>query len=247
MKEQLLEIKSIFKLFFSTLARLGQVRGSETVLALTQIGVESVPIIAISTAFAGMVVTNEMAYHMDLALHTVSMMPGFSGQFILRELGIAIPALLLVAKVGASITAEVSSMQVTEQIDALRLLGIDPVGYLVVPRFIASIIASICLTMIASFVTVGCAILIAVSKYGFSILEYINALRHFVGGKDLACALVKGAVYGAVIPIVSCSFGFNCKGGAEGVGNATTNSVVTSTTLIILFDFILTYAFTWIF
>jgi phospholipid/cholesterol/gamma-HCH transport system permease protein len=246
-KEQLNEIRNIFKLLLATLARLKMLRWSETLLALTQIGVESVPIIAISTAFAGMVVTNEMAYHMDLALHTVSMMPGFSGQFIMRELGIAIPALLLVAKVGASITAEVGSQQVTEQIDALRLLGIDPVGYIVVPRFVASIIASVCLTLIASFVTLGCAVLIAVSKYGFSTLEYINALRHFIGGKDLACALVKGAVYGAIIPIVSCSFGFNCKGGAEGVGNATTNSVVTSTTLIILFDFILTYAFTWIF
>ena len=80
-----------------------------------------------------MVVTNEIAYHMDLALHTVSMIPGFTGQFILRELGIAIPALLLVAKVGAAITAEVGSMKVTEQIDALKLLGIDPISYLVFP------------------------------------------------------------------------------------------------------------------
>jgi phospholipid/cholesterol/gamma-HCH transport system permease protein len=242
-------LRDIFMLLLKTLNRLltKPFRFQETLGWIVQIGIGSIPIIVVSTAFAGMVVTNEMAYHMDLALHTVSMMPGFSGQFILRELGIAIPALLLVAKVGASITAEVGSMKVTEQLDALKLLGIDVVDYLVVPRFVATIFASICMTLIASSVTLSCAILIAVMKYGFSTLEYINALRHFVGEKDLACALVKGAVYGAIIPIVSCTYGFRCKGGAEGVGTATTNSVVTSTTLIIIFDFVLTYIFTWIF
>ena len=109
----------------------------------------------ISTAFAGLVVTNEIAWHMDRALHTVAMIPGFTGQFILRELGIAIPALLLVAKVGASITAEVGSMKVTEQIDALKLLGIDPINYLVFPRFIASIFSGACLVLIAAGVTLG--------------------------------------------------------------------------------------------
>ena len=185
-----------------------------------------------------------MAFHMDMALHTVQMMPGFSAQFILRELGIVIPALLLVAKVGASITAEVGSMKVTEQIDALRLLGIDPVGYLVVPRFLASIVASVCLTLVAIAVTLTCAITIAVVRYNFTSLEYLNALRHFVGSKDLFCALVKGAIYGGVIPIISCTYGFRCEGGAEGVGAATTDSVVASTIAIIVLDFILTYLFT---
>jgi phospholipid/cholesterol/gamma-HCH transport system permease protein len=243
-------VADIFSLLMQTIGRLftsifqSRFRSSETALAIVQIGIGSLPIVVICTAFAGLVVTNEMAFHMDLALHTVQMMPGFSAQFILRELGIVIPALLLVAKVGASITAEVGTMKVTEQIDALRLLGIDPVGYLVVPRFIASIVASICLTLVAIAVTLVCAIMIAVIRYNFTTLEYLNAVRHFVGAKDVFCALIKGAVYGAIIPIISCTYGFRCEGGAEGVGTATTDSVVASTIAIILLDFILTYLFT---
>lgn len=240
-------VQDILGLFLQTFARLFRFecwRLNEICDGIVKIGIGSLPIIVISTAFAGLVVTNEIAWHMDRALHTVSMIPGFTGQFILRELGIAIPALLLVAKVGASITAEVGSMKVTEQIDALKLLGIDPINYLVFPRFIASIFSSACLVFISAGVTLACAVYVAVTHYGFGFQEYMNALRHFVGPKDLVCALVKGTVFGAVIPIVSCAYGFRCKGGAEGVGTATTNSVVTSTTLVISLDFVLTYVFT---
>jgi phospholipid/cholesterol/gamma-HCH transport system permease protein len=221
-------------------------RWKEITQAIAQIGVGSVPIICVSTAFAGLVITHEIAWHMDKALHTVSMIPGFTAQFILRELGIAIPALLLVSKVGAAITAEVGSMKITEQIDALRLLRIDPVGYLAFPRFLAAMLSGACLTLISTAVTMTCAVGVAVTRYNFSVLEYMNSLRHFVGTKDIVCALVKGTLYGGVIPIISCAYGFRCKGGAEGVGNATTHSVVASTIVVILLDFFLTYVFTWI-
>ena len=190
-REQYETIRDIFRLMGETLKRafVRPWRWQEIIQSIVQIGIGSIPIIAVSTAFAGMVVTNEIAYHMDLALHTVTMIPGFTGQFILRELGIAIPALLLVAKVGAAITAEVGSMKVTEQIDALKLLGIDPISYLVFPRFVASIISAACLTLTASAVTLGCAILIAIYRYNFLALEYINELRHFIGAKDIICAL----------------------------------------------------------
>ena len=219
-------------------------RWNEILTAMVQIGVGSVPIITVSTAFAGLVVTNEIAWHMNEALHTTDMIPGFTAQFIIRELGIAIPALLLVAKVGASITAEVGSMKVTEQIDALVLLGIDPIGYLLFPRFVASIVSIACLTLISIAVTLSCAILVAILRYHFSLLEYLNALNHFIGFKDLLCALIKGMIFGAVIPVISCAYGFKCAGGAEGVGTATTNSVVTSTITVIALDFLLTYLFT---
>jgi phospholipid/cholesterol/gamma-HCH transport system permease protein len=204
-------------------------------------GMGSLPIIVFSTAFAGLVVTTEIAWHMDDALHTITMVPGFTGQFIIRELGIAIPALLLVAKVGASITAEVGSMKVTEQIDALRLLKIDPVEYLVFPRWIGSMIAVSCLVFLSIFVTLSTAILVAVTRYGFGFQEYLNALRPFLETSDLAGALFKGVVFGSIIPVVGCTFGFRCQGGAEGVGEATTQSVVTSTVLVIFWDFLLTF------
>ncbi|MCM2279438.1 MAG: ABC transporter permease [Oligoflexia bacterium] len=246
LSEQARTLGEIGALFARTLTELGSVRhrGPEVAHAIVQIGIGSLPIIVLSTVFAGLVVTNEIAWHMDLALHTVSMIPGITGQFILRELGIAIPALLLVSKVGASITAEVGTMRVTEQIDALKLLGIDPVRYLVVPRFVASLLSSACLTLIAISVTLVCALSVAVLRYNFSGLEYLNALRQYIGFTDLLCALTKGVTFGAIIPIVSCAYGFRCQGGAEGVGSATTNSVVTSTIAVILLDFLLTYAFT---
>ena len=236
-------------LFFQTLRRTTQIqswRWHEISQFIVQNGLGSLPIIALSTAFAGIVITQQIAWHMDLALHDVSMIPGFTGQFIFRELGIAIPAMLLVAKAGASTTAEVGSMKVTEQIDALKLLGIDPINYLVFPRFIASMISGICLTIIAIFVTLFCSIAVSVSSYNYSVLEFLNALRHFVGIKDIFCALTKGTLFGSIIPIISCAYGFSCKGGAEGVGSATTNSVVTATLAVIILDFMITYIFTWI-
>ena len=221
----------------------GPYRSQEILQHMYLMGVGSLPIVAISTAFAGFIVTGEIAHHMDIALHTVEMIPGFSGQFVFRELGIAIPALLLVSKVGASTTAEVGTMKVTEQIDALKLLQIDPIEYLVYPRFIASIIVVACLTLISIFITLAAAITLAVVFYQFSLLEYLNALSKFLSNKDLLCALIKGATFGGIIPIISCYYGFQCKPGAEGVGSATTQSVVTSTIVIIITDFILTFAF----
>ncbi|MGK5082270.1 ABC transporter permease [Bdellovibrionota bacterium FG-1] len=249
-REQYLTICDIFALFAQVFVRVIDFRRwrlAEINDNIVKIGVASLPVIAVSTTFAGLVVTNEIAWHLEHALHTVSMIPGFTGQFILRELGIAIPSLLIVSKVGAAITAEVGSMKVTEQIDALKLLGIDPVDYLVFPKFVASIISCACLVMIASAVTLACAILVAITHYNFGFGEYMNALRHFVGVKDIACLLVKGVVFGAVIPVISCVYGFRCRGGAEGVGTATTNSVVSSTMAVITLDFILTFVFTRVF
>jgi phospholipid/cholesterol/gamma-HCH transport system permease protein len=135
-------------------------------------------------------------------------------------------------------------MKITEQIDALKLLGINPVHYLVVPRFVASIFATISLTLIAVSVTLTCATWVAASKFGFGLEEYLNTLRHFVGAKDILCAVIKGAVFGAVTPIIACRYGFACEAGAEGVGTATTNAVVSATIAVIVLDFLLTYLFT---
>ena len=218
-------------------------RWKEIFQAIAQIGIGSLPIITVATAFAGLVVTGEIGFHMDLALSNTSMIPGFTGRFIMRELAITIPALLVVAKVGASMTAEVGSMKITEQIDALKLLRIDPVAYLVFPRWIASIFSLMCLTLFAIMITIFFAAVVAVSRYHFNPVEYLNNLRHFVGPVELIYAVVKSAVFGSVIPIVSCAYGFTCRGGAQGVGLATTNAVVTSTLFIIALDFVITYLF----
>ena len=249
LKSQTESAREIFLLFGATFRELFRTpwRWHDIFSQIVAIGVNSLPIIIVATAFAGLVMTNEIAWHMDQALHTVQMIPGFTSQFILRELGISIPALLLVSKVGASITAEVGTMKITDQIDALKLLGIQPMRYLVFPRFIACIVANTCLTLLASAVTLFFAMWIAVARYNFSFLEYLNAAGHFLTYKDITCALVKGSIFGGVVPIISCGYGFTCQGGAQGVGSATTNSVVTSTITVIFLDFILTFLFTQVF
>jgi phospholipid/cholesterol/gamma-HCH transport system permease protein len=221
----------------------GKIRTNEVMGHIVRSGVESLPMILFATAFSGVVVTSEMAYHMDLALQTVEMIPGFSGQFIFREVGIAIPAMLLVAKVGAATTAEVGTMRVTEQIDALRLLRIDPVEYLVAPRLAASLVVYPALTFLAILVTLVCAVGVACVEHGFNVLQYITALSHFLKPMDVVCAFSKALAFAAVIPVICCSFGFQCRGGAEGVGSATTNAVVASTLSVIVLDFILSFAF----
>lgn len=241
-------VLDFFKLTLETFRRVFKPgwRWQEIVKQINHSGIETLPIILISTAFTGLVVTYEIAWHMNEALHTVNMIPGFTAQFIIRELGIAIPAFLVVANVGASTSSELGSMKVTEQIDALKLLGIDPISYLVFPRFIAGVISMVSLTLIAIITTQSCALIAGMIRYHFSYLEYVNTLQHFIGLKDLFCTLIKGAVYGGVIPLICCNYGFRCHGGAEGVGSATTNAVVTSTLTIIILDFLLTYLSTWI-
>jgi phospholipid/cholesterol/gamma-HCH transport system permease protein len=218
-------------------------RRRETLDAVVRVGLGSLPIVALATAFAGIVVSTEIAWHMDQALNTVDMIPGITGQFILRELGIAIPALLLAAKAGASTTAEIGTMKVTEQLDALKLLGIDEVEYLVVPRFLGSILSLVCLTTLSVAITLLMSGAVAVSRFHFLPQEYWNAVLQFIEIRDISGALIKSAVFGSVIPVISASYGFTCRGGAEGVGNATTLSVVASTVAIIFLDFLLTFLF----
>jgi phospholipid/cholesterol/gamma-HCH transport system permease protein len=134
-------------------------------------------------------------------------------------------------------------MTVTEQIDALRMLGIEPVRYIVIPRFVACVLGAAALTIIANIVCLICAALVSEAYLGFTFGLFRTAMSRFVDFQDLLFATIKGAVFGSVIPLVSCFFGFRCKSGAEGVGLATTQSVVTSSVAIIVLDFILTYVF----
>ena len=215
----------------------------EILRALYELGVKSVPIIAIATAFAGLVVTNEIAWHMKIALQTNAMTPGFTAQFIMRELGVAIPALLVVAKVGASIAAEIGTMKITGQIDALKLMSIRPVVFLVFPRWVACMIALPILSLISVAITLLCAMLAAIISHGFNFIEYFVIAQKFVGVADVLSILAKGWIFGAVIPLIGCAYGLECKPGAQGVGNATTQAVVAATLTVIGLDFVLTAAF----
>lgn len=237
----LLAVDLLRQLF--TQASRGPHRSKETMSSMESIGIGSLPIISIATGFTGLVMTAEIAWHMDFALSNVSMIPGFTGQFVLRELGIAVPALLIVSKVGASLTAELASMRITEQLDAFRLLRMNVVSYHIFPRWVACTFSTICLTLISITITLLIAMITAVTKYHFTWQEYINTLAQFITGMDLFCAITKSAVFGMVIPPISCAYGLTCEGGARGVGQATTDAVVTATLSVITLDFILTAIF----
>lgn len=211
------------------------------------IGNESLLIIVFCVCFAAMVTILESSFHMKLVIQNDSMVPGFSALLILRELGAVVTALLLTSRVGAGIAAEVGSMQITEQIDALKMLGIDPINYLVIPRLIASIIATALLVIIADVTCIYAATVISESYLGYPMGVFLSSMRRFVHFNDLTFSVIKGACFGAVIPLVSCYFGFKCSTGADGVGKATTNSVVVASIGIIVLDFILSYIFSYLY
>lgn len=207
------------------------------------VGNQSAFIIAFCVCFAATVTIIEASFHMKLIIQNDAMVPGFAAMIILRELGSVVMALLVTSRVGAGYAAEVGSMQITEQIDALKMLGIDPIRYVVVPRFLACVIAGVVLSVISNLVCLYGAMLVSTWKLGYTAGGFIAAMRTFIHFQDLVFASIKGLAFGSVIPLFSCFYGFRCKEGAEGVGLATTNSVVSTSVAIIVIDFVLTYIF----
>lgn len=203
----------------------------------------SVTIIVFCVCFAAMVAILESSFHMKMVIQNDSMVPGFASMLILRELGAVVTALLMTSRVGAGIAAEVGIMKVTEQIDALKMLGIDPVQYLLVPRWIACVVGAAILTVVANMVCLYSAMLVSEAYLGFTSGLFLTTMTRFVHFRDLIFSVIKGASFGAVIPVISCYFGFRCRPGADGVGSATTNSVVASSVAIIMIDFVLSFVF----
>jgi len=204
---------------------------------------ESAPVVVFSVSFAAIVTIIEASFHMKLVIKNDALVPGFAALLILRELGAVVSALLITSRVGAGLAAEVGTMKVTEQIEALRMLGIQPIRYLVVPRFLACVIGGLVLSVLANLVCLYCAMLVSQVQLGYSSGSFIVAMRSFVSFQDLIFAGIKGMVFGSVIPLFSCFYGFRCESGADGVGSATTKSVVTTSVAIIVLDFIMGYIF----
>ncbi len=210
---------------------------------LNFVAVESAPVVLFSLTFAAVVTIIEASFHMKLVVQNDSLVPGFAALLIIRELGAVVTALLVTSRVGAGLAAEVGSMKVTEQIEALDMLGIDPIRFLVVPRFIACVLGGFLLTTVANVVCLYFAMVVSEIKLGYTPGAFLMAMRNFVEMKDFGFSIIKGMCFGAVIPLFSCYYGFRCQSGAEGVGIATTKSVVSSSVAIIVIDFILTFVF----
>lgn len=216
-------------------------RVKEIIAQIHFVAIESLPMIILCVCAAAMVTIIEASFHMKLVIQNDSMVPGFASALILRELGTVVMALLITSRVGAGVAAEVGTMKITEQIDALKMLGLNIVQFLVVPRFIACVIAGALLSLIANTACLAAAVIVSVARLGYTPELFVSMSRPFISLQDIYFAIIKGAVFGAVIPLFACYSGFNCKPGAEGVGLATTNAVVSSSLAIIGLDFMMSY------
>ncbi|MBU4346387.1 MAG: ABC transporter permease [Candidatus Omnitrophica bacterium] len=209
-------------------------------------GVESLPIISLVALFIGVIMALQTAYQMQ-RLGSEMYIASIVALSLVRELGPVIASLVVAGRVGAAITAEIGSMQVTEQIDALQTLATNPIRYLVVPRLLALSIMLPILTLYADVIGIFGGYLICVHKLGISSSMYLNITFDSLLFKDLFSGLIKTIFFGMIIAFVSCYHGFNVEGGAEGVGRATTRSVVTSFIFIISADCFFTALFYFIF
>ncbi|MGA3174836.1 MAG: ABC transporter permease [Syntrophorhabdales bacterium] len=203
------------------------------------IGVRSLWVVIVTGAFTGMV----------LALQTYYGFRRFSSEALVgttvalsmtRELGPVLTGLMVTGRAGSAIAAELGTMRVTEQIDALTVMALNPVKYLVVPRVIASLLMLPILTVIADFTGIAGGYFVGVKLLGINEGIFISRIIKYVDLEDIYNGLAKSACFGIILAIVCCYKGFYTKGGAEGVGRATTEAVVASSITILVADFILT-------
>ncbi len=209
---------------------------------MIEIGYYSLPVVGLTAVFAGMVLalqsfTGFSRFNAEGAVANVVVLS------ITRELGPVLAGLMVSGRIGASMAAEIGTMRVTEQVDALTTLSTNPFKYLVVPRLIAGLTMLPLLVFVADIIGVLGGYLVAVYKLGFNAANYLQATYDFMETLDVVSGLVKASIFGFIITLMGCYHGYYSKGGAQGVGQATTNAVVSSSILILCFDYILTGIF----
>jgi len=211
----------------------------ETLLpALYRIGVLSLPVVALTGTFIGMVLAVQ-SYSQFRMLHMETRLGAIINTSLIRELGPVLAATMLAGRVGSAMAAELGTMRVTEQIDALSSMGANPIYYLVVPRFLACLALIPMLTIMADFMGVVGGFFYSVVLLGIDWHYYWSNSQKFVGDYDLFCGIFKSLFFGATIAVISCHRGFHCDPGAEGVGRAATNAFVYSFVVILILDLFL--------
>lgn len=216
--------------------------GKNIINQMLEIGYRSIPVTCITLFFTGMVMAYQIGRAMDALMSGSSIFIGSAVTISLfRELCPVLTALLLAGRVGSSIAAEIGTMKVTEQVDALRTLYADPVQYLSVPRFLACLLMTPILTVITDLVGMLGGGVVAYTSLGLTLDKYMENIIHWVRFADLMSGLVKSFFFGIGIAVISCYQGFNTGGGAEGVGRSTIQAVVRSSMFILISDYFLTY------
>ena len=207
---------------------------------MSHLGVDSLVIVSLTLLFTGVVFTLQTA-HEFIRFGAQSTVGGVISIAIGRELGPVLVGVVCAGRVGAAITAEISTMKVTEQIDALKVMAVSPVNYLIVPRMIACMIAVPILTVFGDIIGVLGGWIVATQYSGISSYVFVNSIKIFATIHDLTGGMIKAIFFGNVIAVLGCYYGLNCPDGAEGVGKATTKTVVTSIIVIFILNALLTF------
>lgn len=244
--EELLDtLGALFQLLVEAVQSLRHQRPSwkDFITQLHQVGVRSQVVVITTGAATGMVLTAQTYFQFHkVRLDTATGAVVSVG--MASELGPVLAGLMLTARVGASMAAELGTMRVTEQIDALRTLATHPVDYLVVPRLLALTVAAPLLTAEAVLVGIGASYLVGVKLLGIEGVYYLAYINRYTGPMDIVMGLIKAVLFGAAIALICCHRGLTCPQGAEGVGRATTEAVVAASITILVSNFFLTLLLT---
>lgn len=225
-------------LFMDTVKKLKEADGKETLRQMALLGADSLPIVLMTILCTGMVFSVQTAKEF-VRFGAASSVGGIVAIAMARELVPVLTGVVVAGRIGAAIAAEIGTMKVTEQIDALRVMAANPVSYLVVPRFIAVVLMMPVLIVFANMIGNIGGWVVAHYYAGISTFTYENSIRTLAETYDMVGGMIKGAVFGAIIAIVGCHKGLNAPNGAEGVGLATTESVVLSIILIFITNYFL--------
>jgi phospholipid/cholesterol/gamma-HCH transport system permease protein len=236
------ELGGIFVLLVRVLLALVPPRldGRELWRNLYKMGVQSVPIVVLTAVFAGGIMVIQAAMYVR-RFNAYSMVGWGAGYATFREVGPILIGLMFSGRVGSNNTAELGTMVVTEQIDGLRSLAIDPVRYLLVPRVLAMVVMAFLLCVIGDFVSVLGGLVFARLMLGIDFAVFYSSFADNLKAWDMWHGLIKGAIFGLVIALTSCHFGLSVRGGAVGVGRAVNSAVVAAAVGIMVIDYFLTY------
>lgn len=232
--------RALFLTFTSPLKR-GRSLDRAIVQAMA-VGVGAIPIVSLITFFIGLIMALQGAYELK-KLGAMQLVPALVGISITRELGPLITAIVVIGRSGSAFAAEIGTMRVTEELDALEAMALDPIAFLVTPKFVAMAIMVPCLAIWADVMGIvgGCSFGATVG--GFSILGYLTSTLNALVASDVVTGILKSCVFGLIITAVGCQEGFSTGAGAQEVGRSTTSAVVLSILMVILVDVVFTVCF----
>jgi phospholipid/cholesterol/gamma-HCH transport system permease protein len=206
------------------------------------VGVRAIPIVSLITFFVGLIMALQSAYELQ-RLGAIQFVADAVAISIVRELGPLITAIIVIGRSGSAFAAEIGTMKVTEEVDALETMAVPPVAFLVAPKFLAMLVMVPCLTIWADFMGVMGGCLFGVAGANFTVVSYLQATSYALVLHDISTGLTKSALFSVVITAVGCQEGFSTGAGAEEIGRSTTAAVVKSIFLVILVDLVFTTLF----